>query len=124
MIFLKKMDAIVQTVILVLSLVLVVGFDNSWWMFGYFLLGGWQLLSTVITRLFATHLPSVFHRDYYIKTLLVIAVLGLLMFVIPAIGLFYFYGLLFIGPVMAVWYMFITWFELHLWQRRSLIHLK
>jgi len=54
----------------------------------------------------------------------VLAVLGLLMYAIPAIAIFYFYGLLFIAPFMAVWYIIITWHELQLWQKRSLIHLK
>lgn len=124
MIFLKKIDAIVQVLMVVFVLIMSTMFDNSWWMLGYFLLGGWQLMSTIITRLFARHLPSVFQRDYYIKTLLVLVALALLLFAIPSFTFFYLYALLFIGPVLAVWYIIITWQELLMWQKRHLIQLR
>jgi hypothetical protein len=124
MIILKKIDAFTQIFILIGSLLLTFLLDNSWWIFGYFILGAWQIISVLVSHFFASSLPGVFHRGYYAKTLIVLAGLGLLMFAIPDYALFYFYALLFMGPVLAVWYIIISWLELQLWQRRSLIHLK
>lgn len=124
MILLKKIDAIVQVLLVIFCLVMSTLFDNSWWLLSYFLLGGWQLMSTIITRLFARHLPSIFQRDYYVKTLLVVVALALLLFAIPSFAFFYLYALLFIGPVLAVWYIIITWQELNIWQKRNLIQFR
>jgi hypothetical protein len=124
MITLKKIDAVIQSFCLIAALVLIAFYDTSWMFISFFIIGGWQLLSVIVTRLFARNLPSVFHRGYYEKTLITLAVLGLIVLIVPYVGLFYFYGLLFIAPVLALWYIIITWHELILWQKRSLIHLK
>ena len=124
MIWLKKIDAFVQSFSFISALILIFLNDNIWLFLSYFIIGGWQLMSVIVTMFFAANLPSLFQRGYYLKTLMVLAVLGLIVLIVPNIGFFYFYGLLFIAPIMAVWYIIITWLELQLWQRRSLIQLK
>ncbi len=124
MIWLKKLDAFVQLFLFIVALMLIYWDNNNWLFLSYFIIGGWQLISVIVMKLLAVNMPSVFHRGYYLKTLMVLAGLGLVVLIVPIAGLYYFLGLIWIAPIMAVWYIIITWLELKLWQRRILIQLK
>ena len=99
--------------------------DFFYW---YFVLGGLQLLSFFIHLLRNEGYMNWQDRKRYGQTLLWIIIIGLITLLmtlveIPLI-LFYLIALLFVGPVMAIWYFTISVSELNTIRKKELIHLK
>lgn len=90
--------------------------------FGYYLVvGSWQLLSFFIHLFVLDNFYHSPHRRYYGIGLVVLAVAGLAF--IPAI-LYYLVGILFVTPLFAGWYWYISYQEIILLNRKEFIHLK
>ena len=102
----KLLDCWIQAILIVLGLVAgLYGNQSDSMIFGgYFTVGGWQILSVILHRIFYTpQHKSLMRRIYLVTLAVVIAVLLLSVpgkFVIEAL-----YGLLFFSPLMAVYYL-------------------
>ena len=80
---------------------------------GYFVVGGYQVLSCLINLFFIKSKFKTVSRKSYEKTLLV--VLGLAVISVPiGAAIFVFFSLLIVGPVMAIFYYLICFSELKL----------
>lgn len=97
----------------------------------YFIVGLWQISSTIVHIFFTTHTTLHHHRRFYLKLVLITLILGLIFGILfslePSSAFFlllYFYGLLWLSPLMAFYYLYICWKEYDLIKKRELIHLK
>lgn len=69
----------------------------------YFMVGGWQILSVILHRIFYTPQHKSFMRHIYLITLAIVA--GVLLASITSFIIWALYGLLFFSPLMAVYYL-------------------
>jgi hypothetical protein len=94
----------------------------------YYLLGGWQVASFFAHLFISQSWKSRSHRNLYGKTLLWIAFIGLINYLLLLIEvplvLFYLAGILVISPALAIWYFMIGIQEWKSLKNRELIHLK
>ena len=103
----KKADCIIQGLLIVTGLILALTaehvMDDEQFFVAYFIVGGWQVLS-VIVHFFYKAPYSTWRRKIYLIALgIVLLITGLS---IPAGGIiFVLVGLLFVSPVMAVYYL-------------------
>jgi len=121
---LKKVDVIGQASLLILWLLSVLlPFTWEKALMGYFIVGSWQFTSAIIHRLRKDKMLVVSARTHYERMLLVV-VLGLASFFNPTVVFIYLYILLFVSPVMAIWYFTISLRECRVWHAKALVHLK
>ena len=102
----KLLDCWIQGILIVLGLLF--GFygnqSDSMIFGGYFTVGGWQILSVILHRIFYTPQHKSLMRRIYLFTLA--AVIAILLVSIPGqFVIIALYGLLFFSPVMAVYYL-------------------
>jgi hypothetical protein len=95
---------------------------NSFYV-SYFIVGGWQVLSC-LTHFFLPHFYPYSGRKIYLLVLLLLAMLGIIALLSPAFILPYLFILLFISPLMAIWYCFISYKEVKLLQQKEWIQLR
>lgn len=97
----------------------------------YFIVGGWQLISFSIYYFFTK--PTVFYKERmcYGKICMIliglaILLCGLCFLISDLIILLFLYGfaLLWLSPILAFYYFYICWKEYNLVINRELIHLK
>ncbi len=114
MITLKKIDFYGQIFLIFLTIILAVCLQETAVVFGYFITGCWQVLSTIIQACINKKLPELRERKYYqIITVIIILTSPLGAWLI-----------LFIAPVVAFWYLNISYRELKIWQHRRFIQLR
>ena len=126
----KYVDVAVQLTAIVAGLILGL-FRQNFAFYFYFIVGGWQVLSCFIHGVVPQFNP-IKDRKRYLITLGVLAILtfliylGYLMELEPVLGLLIPYGflLLLFTPVMAIWYCYICYRELKLYQQKEWIQLK
>jgi hypothetical protein len=105
---------------------------NGSFIYAYFIVGGWQILSFAIHAMIPNNLFFRKDRRSYGKTVLWLFIIGMLLFVgftlgiIPPAGLTLVYpvALLIISPILAIMYFSICFGEIKLLYRKALIHLK
>jgi hypothetical protein len=124
MLLAKRIDFYGQLILLVSFLLLALLQSFDYVFIGYFIVGGWQFTSALVHYLSRNTLLRNSTRKAYEVALIVIIILGILVSVISFIGIYYLLLLLWCSPVLAVWYCYITFFELKRWEARALIHLK
>jgi hypothetical protein len=97
----------------------------------YFIVGVWQIGSLVTHYFFATSTTFLSHRTFYTKLILATLILGIFFGILFSIFpssvfflLLYFFGLLWLSPLLAFYYLYICWQEYRLITKRELIHLK
>lgn len=115
MITLKKIDAYGQLLLISLAILLSVCLQGETIFYSYFIVGGWQVGSTLVQLCFNKRWPELKERRGYQLFLLFSAITA------PAGS---FMLLLFIAPVTAIWYLFISFRELRIWQHRQFIQLR
>ena len=101
----KMIDCTIQGILIVLGLFLGLTHESLDEMFllGYFLVGGCQLLSAIVHFFYKAPYSTKLRRIYLIVLGIVILVIGLS---IPTEGIIVvLIGLLFLSPVMAVYYL-------------------
>lgn len=103
----KKIDCVIQGILIVLGLVMGVSsrrmFDDTAFFAGYFLVGGWQLLSVIVHFFYEAPYEKIMRKIYLITLGVVIVAL---LVSIPTGGIIVtLFGLLFFSPVMAVYYL-------------------
>lgn len=128
MLLYKKVDLVMQ-VLLIFSLVAyailssknyaLLG-DGNYLLLFYFLLGGWQLLSCFIHGISENYYQDR-DRKFYLRGVLIVFVAGVI--TVPA---FIIYGaiMLFVSPILAVWYIMICYREIRMLRERRLFQLK
>lgn len=117
---LKLIDFGGQVVLIAASLFLL-AMGSEFAYFGYFIVGGWQLLSSVAHGLLKDKYFAAKGRRYYLQTLFWVFILGIIS--IP-VWIFYGFGLLIVSPFLAIWYATICYNENELLEQKSLVHLK
>ncbi len=121
---LKQIDAWV-------SIVLIAGF-TTWslvrlddtFIIGYFVVGGWQLLSMIVHAIngwFCEKGSRRYHYQWVVTIALLLAALG---FVIYPLLFIVLVPLLFLAPTMAVWYTWLCYQEVYKKMRRPMELLK
>ena len=108
-------------VLLIAGSLLSILWDSEIVFYGYFFVGGWQLLSCVAHGSLKDKYFAVNDRKYYLLTLLWVFITGIV--TIP-VWILYGFGLLFVSPFLAIWYASICYAENKLLEHKSLVHLK
>jgi hypothetical protein len=122
MITLKKFDFWGQIVATVACVLYGILFREGFFAF-YFIVGSWQVIST-ITHLYSKNTLTTRGRQFYNIFLVAIAILVALGLIIPAILYLMLYVLLFVSPCLAIWYATICYKEIEINQYRALVHFK
>jgi hypothetical protein len=89
----------------------------------YFIVGGWQVLSCM-THMFLPHFYPYSGRKIYLWVLLFVGFAGFICVFLPDSIISYLFILLIISPLMAIWYCFICYKEVKLYQQKEWIQLK
>ena len=118
----KKIDAIGQ-VLLIAGFVLGSLISRSLVFAGYFIVGGWQLVSMFVHMSAASKMPLHTARNFYQKIILALAIIGVAALTTGTI-LYFLIALLYGSPLLAVWYAWFSSRELQVWQAKDLVHLK
>lgn len=109
----KQIDLIVQLLILLTTGALYFVDTNMAFTSLYFVMGGWQFMSMLvhlIAKWNNDHLP----RRIYLFALLAIVIIFLISLAFVTLMIWYFYLLLFITPVLGLYYTLICWLEFRL----------
>jgi hypothetical protein len=111
----KITDIFIQIVLIVVSLVYALFIDKLEiggidFFTGYFVVGGWQMLSVIVHFFYKAPYPTVMRR-LYLLALLVVTVLALLAVVVDPIVILVGEILLFFAPVMALYYLVVCFVE-------------
>jgi hypothetical protein len=125
----KQIDFIIQILLFVCGV--IISFDPRWlFIYSYFIVGGWQLLSVIVHLILNEKFyPASGRRNYYFS-LLIIFSLGIIFF--AAVQLNFHNGILiiipflalFVTPLMGFWYINICHTEIKTLEYKSLVHLK
>jgi len=123
MLVFKKIDFwISATSIFVFFILSIIRQDGAFFI-GYFSVGAWQVISMVVHQANSWFVNKGSNRYYYHYTTLAVVVCMLLAPLVPFM-FFVFYLLIFMAPVMAVYYTSICFRELRVLEAQKLIHLK
>jgi len=133
MLVLKKIDVYGQIACFCIALVLVISqyrcsmlFDKSLpvCFLSFFIVGGWQLISAVIHKICCGRQIVSRYRTNYNKVLLAILLFATLSIFAPFLVGILAIGLLYLSPIMAIWYIRFSYKELQIWEAKAFIHLK
>ncbi len=91
---------------------------------GYFLLGIWQIISSVVTRMKGKQGWWHSQRMAYEKVLIAVTLLGIVSFSVSILWIYYMVGLLFAGVMMGAWYLLITWKEMRVMLLRNALQFR
>jgi hypothetical protein len=108
-------------VLLISGSLLSLAWSTSLVFYGYFFVGGWQVLSFLLHHFFVGTYFAARGRRYYGKTLLVVFLLGIIS--LP-IWMIFGFALLIFSPFMAAWYASVCFTEIKLLEEKELVHLK
>lgn len=125
--YIKLTDLLTQCILMLLVLTLLLTGTDTGTIFQlfYFVLGGWQLTSFLIQLCITRdswYLQR--QRSLYGKTVAWTIAGALLVFTGFPLGLLYLWGLIFITPLYAIWYLLISVREMQVIRMKELIHLK
>ncbi|CAN5616514.1 hypothetical protein BH10BAC3_BH10BAC3_42090 [soil metagenome] len=121
---LKRIDYYGQLLLIGLSVLLAFINRQTFLITGYITVASWQFLSCLLHFLSRNHLlrQRSRHLFEFILVILPVAVLAFLLFPILLNASLPF--LLWISPLLATWYCYITSVELNIWEARALIQLR
>lgn len=125
----KLTDIVLQVSLILFSLVATFAAPERFiFLYGYFIVGGWQVTSCAIHLLQPEGWVAYHSRTHYNVFLKWVLLTGLFVFLLALIQfplfMLYLYAMLFIAPVMAVWYLVICVIEWNILKKRAFIHLK
>jgi len=146
MLLLKKIDVYGQFLLLIAALLDVLVLHTTDFIYGYFIVGGWQLLSMVIHYFYGQHKPLSSFRARYQKIIYILLMTGIGCLVLPALAatelfhgsiqndflvpvgfflLFLYAAILLVGGAfLAFWYTWFSYRELDTWKQRDWVHLR
>ena len=119
----KKLDFWIQLVLIVVCAPLAIA-QVMFFPYAYFVVGGWQVFSVLIHLLQRQSYFPANGRRYYCGTLIGVALIGIAALFSNDLGIFYLFGLLFVSPFLAIWYMTICHTENKTLEHKAYAHLK
>lgn len=123
MLVFKKIDVWISASSIFVFAVLSLIMQDGTFMVGYITVGVWQVMSMLVHH-FNTSFTNKGSLRYYYQYITLAAVLLMLSTPLLKITGFVFVILLFIAPIMAVYYTAICFRELRVLEAKKLIHLK
>ncbi len=120
----KLFDAWIQVLLIISCTLLAISKSGDYFFAAYFIVGTWQVISTLIHAIAKWHIPHKKFREYYNWLLLLLVIVCLLAMLIPSILYLLFIILVFFTPVMAIFYTAICFEELNELNKRPLAQLK
>lgn len=124
MLLLKKIDVYGQIFIMTVGSLIALGFWGKQSILIYFIVGAWQIVSTILHLLFGQKLSVAAHRKQYQIILAIICFVVALAFISEIVLVIALLILLLFSPFLAVWYCRMSYKELNRWQARALIHFR
>jgi hypothetical protein len=118
----KKMDALLQLILITIFGVLVCLQTHEYFYLSYFTVGAIQFISAIAHLTLKWQVADKARKYYNISLSIIIA--GTLTFLNPGFLLYYLYFLLFFSPIMAIYYFILSWYELIKLNERPLAILK
>jgi hypothetical protein len=118
----KSVDVLVQLLVILSGVPFCLLASGERFFYPYFILGGCQLLSCFVHWIFSEDYYPVRARNYYLVTLFGVFVLGLGSLI--GFLLVFLYLLLFFSPLLGVWYCYICYKEVKLFQQKEWIQLR
>jgi hypothetical protein len=115
MLLYKKIDTYAQIILIITGLIFGLVTRDVTFITGYFVVGGWQVLSAFIHLFGFKKLPVLKGRKLYLYTLLLLTITGLLSIIFVDFVIIFLLGLLIVSPFLAVWYAAICYGEMKLW---------
>ena len=97
---------------------------DSMFIVGYFIVGGWQLISMAVHAAKGWCTPKGSKRNIYHKIVCSLVFLALIGMAIPPLLYALLYGLLFAAPFMAIYYTLICYREVYVKMKRPLAQLR
>ncbi len=120
----KKIDIYISILLIAgFTLMSFVNMDSTFFV-GYFVVGGWQLVSMVIHAALGWFTQAYTRRYVYQFIVLGIIVMALSGLVFEFLLILLAFPLLFAAPFMAMYYTWICYYELNTFMKRPLAYLK
>lgn len=120
----KKLDLSINIILILGSVAYAIIMSNEYSLLGYFVVGGWQLLSMIVHEVngYFNERTGV-RRKYhlFVAILLFTTALGL---IITPLLMLVLYFLLFVSPFMALGYCYLGYYEIVVRMTRPLAQLK
>jgi len=120
----KTIDLYISIVLFIGSLIFAIIALDDRFIFGYFVTGGWQVISMIVHQLNGWFTEKGSVRNKYHITVLIIILAGLLGIAVMYILLPVLLILLFAAPLMAFYYINICYKEIYVKMQRPLALLK
>ncbi len=120
----KKTDCFISSLLIAgFTVMSFVNMDCTF-IIGYFVVGGWQVLSMIVHAAFGWFTNGYSYRSIYQYLVLGIIVMALLGLIIKPFLFILAFPLLFAAPVMAIYYTWICYYELNTIMKRPLSYVK
>ena len=119
----KQADVLISGVLIIASIGWAFTTYDERFFVGYFVVGGWQVVSMIVHTVMDWFCEKGTARSNYQWTVFLIIIVALLGFVIYPLLIIYFL-LLFLSPFMAIWYTWLCYNETYVKMRRPMALLK
>ena len=119
----KQIDFLISCLLIVSSIVWAFVTLDYRFLVGYFVVGGWQLISMLVHVFMDWFSEKGTKRFNYQVAVLAIIIIGSLGFLISPLLVIYF-PLLFLSPFMAAWYAWLCYNETYVKMQRPMAFLK
>ena len=116
---LKKIDLVVQLLLIIGFAITTLVKSSNAFLLGYFVVGGWQGIGMILHRIKKWHTANGSVRNIYHTVTVIVLILAAVSFTLP-IMYYYFFLLLFLAPVMALSYFAICFKETFYYTKRPL----
>jgi len=124
----KLIDFIIGILLIIICTFSAFVLKEAYFFYGYFVVGGWQLLSMLIHMANNDKYIRSSNRKIYEKMILWILIIGVLSLLLTLLEMpiliFYLYAMLIFSPVLAIYYQVVCYIEYRLLIKRAFIHLK
>lgn len=120
----KQIDIIISALLILASLIYGLVEHNDTALIGYFVVGGWQVISMVVHTINRWYTQLGSKRYYYHLTVLITGILASVGFIFYELLFVIMLILLFASPIMAVYYLRICYNEVYVKMQRQLPALK
>ena len=120
----KQADYFISLLLILVFVIISFINQDITWIIGYFVVGGWQVISMIIHAFFGWFTVKNSRRYVYQYIVLIIIVLALLGLIVEPILVLLAFPMLFAAPVMAIYYTWICYEEVYVKMQRPLFFLK
>lgn len=121
----KHADWIIQCILVIAGVIITLLQFDIW---GYLIVGGWQMLSCLVNLVWRKGQWKVADRIKYLWSVFILICISILLYfgesTFESFILQYLFGLLFLTPIMAIWYISICYREWKLIRTKDFMHLK